>query len=273
MHEKYVVIIPTFNRVVHTQKILEELAKYANHVSDILICDSGSTDGTRPIAKKFGAKFLELNQGYYWTGAISCGLQWCSQRSVKNILIINDDISLSADFEINLLENINDLGDGSGVFIPHQVDLRGNSFYGYSQTNRGLKVMSSYDPTADVFAGNGCFVYLHNIDASNIVIPENIYPHYFGDLVLFLILKKLGYFIRVIPTIKVTHTSSTEIFKNENPLNCFFKKRSPFYLKSVICYTWILKAHTKRRSTAVGFLLNQFIMYLYSVKIWLQKKI
>lgn len=82
---KVVVIIPAMNEEKSIGKVIEELPK--NIVSDVLVCNNGSSDDTENVAKNAGAIVLnEPRPGYGW--ACLKGMEYASQMDRKPDIIV-----------------------------------------------------------------------------------------------------------------------------------------------------------------------------------------
>lgn len=89
---KIVVIIPAVNEEGSIGKVVDEIPK--DLVSEILVCNNGSTDNTKEVAESAGAIVLdELRPGYGW--ACLKGMEYASQMAEKPDIIcfIDGDFS------------------------------------------------------------------------------------------------------------------------------------------------------------------------------------
>ena len=88
------VVIPTFNRVGHLLSCLRCL-KSQTMVPRVIVCDSGSTDGTADeVARAFPeVTVLRGHSGMWWTGAVNLGLRYVigHARPDDSFLLLNDD--------------------------------------------------------------------------------------------------------------------------------------------------------------------------------------
>lgn len=55
-------VIPTLNEAASIGAVIREIP--ADYAGDIIVADSGSTDGTRDIARRAGARVVEVGHGY-----------------------------------------------------------------------------------------------------------------------------------------------------------------------------------------------------------------
>ena len=82
---KIVVIIPAINEEDSIGKVVAELPK--DLVSEVLVCNNGSTDNTKEVAQKAGATVLdEDRKGYGW--ACLKGMEYASQMEEKPDIVV-----------------------------------------------------------------------------------------------------------------------------------------------------------------------------------------
>ena len=82
---KILVIIPAINEENSIGKVVTEIPK--DLVSEIIVCNNGSTDQTEQVAKAAGATVLnESRKGYGW--ACLKGMEYASQLEFKPDIIV-----------------------------------------------------------------------------------------------------------------------------------------------------------------------------------------
>jgi len=82
---KILVIIPAINEENSIGKVIAEIPK--NLVSEIVVCNNGSTDRTEEVAKTAGATVLnEPRKGYGW--ACLKGMEYAAQLEIKPDIIV-----------------------------------------------------------------------------------------------------------------------------------------------------------------------------------------
>ena len=96
------VIIPVFNRLRHTQRVIECL-RAQTCVSDIkiLVVNDGSTDGTRNfLATQSDVTTLDGDGSLWWGGAIERGLQhvYANASEYDHVLFLNNDTWFAHDY-------------------------------------------------------------------------------------------------------------------------------------------------------------------------------
>ena len=101
------IIIPVFNRINDTKKIISNLRFKKLEEIKVLIIDDGSTDGTSEWLKsQKDLFFLRGNGKLLWGGAINLGLNYIIKNHPNDewILLINNDLEVKKDYVDNLLK-------------------------------------------------------------------------------------------------------------------------------------------------------------------------
>ena len=112
------VLIPVFNRLPHTQRVIESLRAQtcANDVSIVVIND-GSTDGTRDfLAAQADVITLQGDGSLWWGGAIDLGLRHVLPTAGSDdfVLFLNNDTWFAPDY-IERLVRVSREGGGAAV--------------------------------------------------------------------------------------------------------------------------------------------------------------
>lgn len=166
---KVIIIIPSFNRIRYTSKILEII--YRQNFTNLLIIltDSGSKDGTQLLAKKYNNVILiENSQDTWWAGAVSKACEYIMVNNIKYnyLVVLNDDVEFKDDMIKNLID-ISLKNADEFILCPAQISTNGE-YYGtnYSNTLR-IPVLNSKKMNLEfeiVDVVNGCLM----------LIPEKI---------------------------------------------------------------------------------------------------
>jgi GT2 family glycosyltransferase len=112
------VLIPVFNRLHHTQKVIEVLR--AQTIADnarIIVIDDGSTDGTDSYLKmQEDVITLKGDGNLWWGGAIECGLQYVLDKAKADdyVLFLNNDTWFGPDY-METLVNVSRMHGGAAV--------------------------------------------------------------------------------------------------------------------------------------------------------------
>lgn len=109
---KVVVIIPAFNEEASIPKVVAEIPAM---VSEILVCNNGSTDRTAEVAKEAGATVLTENRpGYGW--ACLKGMEYISEMELKPDIVVFLDGDYS-DYPAELTEVVSPIVDKDIDFV------------------------------------------------------------------------------------------------------------------------------------------------------------
>lgn len=271
MSEKIGIIIPTYNRIHHTRKIVTDLlTQFEDHQIEIAICDSGSTDGTQKFCKTIGLTIIQLSPSDYWSSTVNSGLRYFSDRALRYIIIMNDDVEINEGFSNQILSIIKTQNLQPSAFVASQKSITGHAFYGYSICNSRFNLLDRPVDDSKIFASNGCFLLLCNVLLKEVFVQDKLYPHYYGDLSLYfkLVLNQIP--ITLCKNIMIQQTSHTNRFSKENPITCFLKKRSPYYLPSMLAYPLQLALKYNDPKLGVRFFLNQCANYFVDAREWLR---
>lgn len=110
---KILVIIPAVNEENSIGKVIAEIPK--NLVSEIVVCNNGSTDKTEEVAKSAGATVLnETRKGYGW--ACLKGMEYASQLEIKPDIIVFIDGDYS-DYPEEMTNVVQPILDGNADFV------------------------------------------------------------------------------------------------------------------------------------------------------------
>lgn len=236
MGEKVAVIIPTYNRMNVTEKIVTKLCASTYRNIQIIICDSDSSDGTQKLfLDKENITFINVGNDRWWTGAINTGIRSAIGAGIHWILILNDDI----DIPITLIETMmsNMAGDRNIIASAAQV-TRAGIFLGmrYSKILKlpiPVSMLNVENNRVFVDSSNGCCL-LMAVDVLNGagLFDEKNCPHLAADVEFQLRAGRLGY-----PTICLTNTilhqqKPTDYYSQLRAHNILSFEGSPFRLSA-----------------------------------------
>lgn len=126
---KIFVLIPVFNRLPHTKKVLQSLRTQTLYQNlFIIVIDDGSTDGTAEFLQQQPDVLTLVGDGnLWWGGSIQKGLDYVTQLSPTEhdyVLFINNDTWFDRDYVEGLIEtslcNFN-AAVGSIIHEPEQI--------------------------------------------------------------------------------------------------------------------------------------------------------
>lgn len=112
------VLIPVFNRLHHTQRVIESLrAQTQASQVRIVVINDGSTDGTRDyLAGQADVTTLEGDGSLWWGGAIDLGLRHVLPTTSPDdyVLFLNNDTWFAPDY-VETLVRVSREGGGAAV--------------------------------------------------------------------------------------------------------------------------------------------------------------
>ena len=118
------VLIPVFNRLIHTRRVIQELRKQVlGEALRIIIIDDGSTDGTREfLAQQVDVTTLEGDGSLWWGGAIDLGLRHVLPLASKTdyVLFLNNDTWFAPNFIETLLRESLKAGGAAVGSVIHE---------------------------------------------------------------------------------------------------------------------------------------------------------
>jgi len=230
------IIIPTFNRVNETRNIILQLLSQDFNQYKIIICDSGSTDGTQNLESEFpDIIILNVGSDKWWTGATNEGIRYAQKNEFSSIVLLNDDLTIPENLLSVLIQNHKLYPDT--LLTTAQCDLNGQLYYG--SHFKGLlktRINNKFSNNSKfIECSNGCCVFiplsiLNTIGLTN----EILVPHTGGDISIFLRAKKFGYKCIVIPETIIYHTSSTDYVKKVSIHNILTNPGSALHLNTYI---------------------------------------
>jgi GT2 family glycosyltransferase len=232
---KLAIIIPTFNRIDETRSIIQQLLNQDFIDYKILICDSGSTDGTESLDEEFpGVKILHVGSNKWWTGAINAGIEYACQSGFPLTLLLNDDLKIPANLLTKLL--FYHTSNPDLIITPLQLDLKGNYYLGsvFSGILRSRRGVSEHTKSpVFIDSSNGCCLLIPTAYFKRIgPINENLIPHYGGDIYIYIRAKNCGIKCLAVPDIVIEQTSSTNYSGKINLKTMLFHPSSHVHLKT-----------------------------------------
>lgn len=240
MQKKILVIIPTFNRITITRRCVESLRAGTNVDVDLVICDSGSTDGT---GSEFSDKknIIVLNAGIkaWWTAAVNRGIEYALEHNQYDyVLVLNDDI----DIEKNLVEQLLNIAKEypSKIISPAQISATG-FFLGmtYSKLFKNFKVIYADQVTkpTEVQSTNGCCLLIP-IDVFKIVglFDELNCPQLAADVEFQIRAGRAGFPTIACPDIVITQHANTNYHRKLKLGTLLTYEGSPVHLAAYLAH-------------------------------------
>jgi GT2 family glycosyltransferase len=248
LRHQIAIIIPTFNRVNETRNIIQQLLRQDFNQFKIIICDSGSADGTQNLELEF-PDIIILNVGpdKWWTGAVNSGIQKAINEGFELLLVLNDDLIIPKDLISRLFEYSNQFP--STIITPVQKELSGqlyagSIFTGIFKFRENIRKLP--DEILQLDCSNGCCLLLPTEIIAVIGLTDEIkIPHVGGDLSIYLRSKNAGYKCIVVPDLLITHTSYTN-YSNKFPISTILTHpgsalhfKTYLYLGHTLFNSWI----------------------------------
>jgi GT2 family glycosyltransferase len=95
------IIIPSWNRADLLQSVLRSVSEQTYVLREVIVVDNGSTDGSSAIAAAAGARVIRLEENRGFAEAVNLGIR---AAAGDWLLILNNDVTLKADYIERLLE-------------------------------------------------------------------------------------------------------------------------------------------------------------------------
>ena len=270
------VLIPVFNRVELTKRILQSLQGQKSVNLKIIVIDDGSTDGTSEVLKNFQeVEVLKGNGDLWWAGAINLGLQHI-QKSIRKddfFLFINNDVEVDENFVSSLIlasdefggaavgSAIKDKVSGEITSIGAVANLKNFKIYDLlsDQKIKGMRAFENFYPVR-FLSGRGAIYPASCLIKGRVSMKPFLLPHYHADYEFSEQVTRLG-----IPLIVSTKTNlySTDGYGNEKKFDSilmkYFSKQSiynPIYRLNFyfLVGTWWERISFLPRSVAINCL-------------------
>lgn len=119
------VLIPVFNRLQHTRKVLDDLRRQTLATAlRLVVIDDGSTDGTGDfLAGQQDVVTLKGDGNLWWGGAIQVGLEyvWSQEPTdLDYVLFLNNDTSFDPGYVETLVKTSRSHGDAAVGSVIHE---------------------------------------------------------------------------------------------------------------------------------------------------------
>lgn len=226
---KISVVIPSFNRCAITQACIESLLVQSELPDLIILCDSGSTDGTQDLFRKYSAlTCLHLSSDCWWSAAVNAGIRKSLSEGCDATIILNDDVL----FDKDLIKNLRYWAERykDHIISPFQKTPSGG-YAGiiYQSLFKIPRCVNRLDELEiDVDVSNGCCLWIPS-EAFNRagLINEHDFPHLGGDHAFQLACKGKGFLTKAVPTPQIEQTFPTN-YNKVALVDAFAAINSPF---------------------------------------------
>jgi N-acetylglucosaminyl-diphospho-decaprenol L-rhamnosyltransferase len=256
------ILIPVFNRLGYTQRVIECLhSQKVDEILRFIVIDDGSTDGTQEfLASQHDITTLKGDGSLWWGGAIEIGLQLVLETGSKSdwILFINNDTQFNDKFVQCLLD----------VARRHAPAAVGSVICDEMKSSHLLSIGAELDTwrlhvrekltknrlwnsanglhSVDALSGRGTLYPFSAFQIAGTMRPSWI-PHYFADYELSVRISKAGFKLLVNEAAVIL--SADEFGNSYRPTGLrekFFSIRSASYLPAVIAFWWSASSSLER---------------------------
>ena len=249
------VVIPVFNRLNHTKKIIECLrGQTLKNYLKFFVVDDGSTDGTDTWLKKQSDIYTIKGNGYLlWGGAVNLALKNIFKlcKIEDWVLLINNDVEIKENYVESLLEIANkNYPSAVGSIIKNSEDkiisigpkvitksLEINDLL----LDDSIFINSDSIKNVDALSGRGVLYSIKSLIEVN-GLRSKIFPHYFSDYELSIRVRRKGYRLILSKQVVVYTDENFELIKKERKKKgIFFKlfsKKSYSLIYSKFFFWW-----------------------------------
>lgn len=238
MQNKILVLVPTFNRISITRRCVENLFSGTNLFFDLLISDSGSTDGTpEEFSTKENITVLNVSTEAWWTAAVNRGIEFALQRAAYDyILVLNDDIDIPTTLIEQLLTAAMEYPDC--IISPNQESAIGK-FLGmvYSKRTKHPTVIyaDAVQRPIEVDTTNGCCLLIPVSVFQKVgVFDELNCPQLAADVEFQLRAKAAGFITIACPSITIIQHKNTNYYRKLKLTNLLTYAGSPVHLAAYL---------------------------------------
>ena len=228
--KKLAVIVPSFNRKEVTKNCVTNLLDGAYLNVPVIICDSGSTDGTREaFVGQPNVSVINVGGDCWWTGAVNKGIEVILMNGYEFALLINDDIDIPPKLIESLLEKAR--LNPNKIISPAQKTSQG-IFLGVNYAGIFKSPITTWvsenNNQVDVESSNGCCLLIpaaifHKIG----MLDEKRCPHLYGDTEFQIRAWNHGVGTIVFPDIVINQHQNTNYFRRVQLRNLLTYKGSP----------------------------------------------
>jgi GT2 family glycosyltransferase len=205
------IVTPTFNRQAKLCRFLSAIEQQTYPNLQIIIIDSGSSDGTPILVRKRFPEItlIEVSDRNFWTGATNAGVRLALDRQIDFILTINDDVvilpthieclvSLAQQYHLDIVGNRIDYLDpidrvwSLGTYTDWGSDrLLKIAYNNIELTQIPDDVLKRELIAVDALPGNGVLISRSVFECVGLY-DAKFCPHYHADSELIMRAKKLA---------------------------------------------------------------------------------
>jgi GT2 family glycosyltransferase len=89
------VVVPNWNRLELTNRLLGQLRAQTYPITEVIVVDNGSKDGSAGAARERGARVIEMGHNAGFTGGVNRGIE---ETTTDLVAVVNNDIDLEPDW-------------------------------------------------------------------------------------------------------------------------------------------------------------------------------
>jgi len=237
---KLFVVIPTFNRKQITVNCIERLTAGTYKEFQIIVCDSGSSDGTSiALASYPSVSVLDVGSEKWWTGAVNEGVNFAINAGAEKVVVMNDDIFFSETLLADLLSK--SLQFQNTIISPLQITKNG-AFIGFRFSGifkRGTIIFKQANTPVDNYVdmSNGCCLLIPIAAFKKVgIFNSRMCPHYAGDTEFQLRANNYGFKTLVSTDIIIKQGTPTNTFPKLQLAKIFSSYISPVHINSYIAF-------------------------------------
>ncbi len=222
MNARVFSVTPVYNDIDHTLATVRTLLSLTPSLTEIVVVDNGSSDGTSDILREEHPEvtLLQGSEELLWSGAINIGVRYALEKGAEYVLIINNDLLLHPRFLNEHLIAAEAYPDAliSPKILMTDEPWRIFSMGGKIDWLKGVQVPIGHNTIdngrwdepmeADWLAGMVILVPAQ-VFRQGIWIDELTFPHYSSDSDFCIRAKKAGFTIIVWPKSRVYNKVSS----------------------------------------------------------------
>lgn len=207
---KVCAIIPVFNRWHETQISLDSLSGSDYPNLDVVVVDSGSTDGTSENIKKYEVTYLRISDKFWWAGAMNAGIRHALDNGADYILVYDCGTAVLPD-TVSKMVGVASRDPRSLLAAAlinsetRRIRWAGKTLhwlfplYRYNLNNKHVQIKeeggSKLVPTDTVF---GRVALINSASINEVgLFRDDIFPHYHADIEWALRAQKRGFWLYV----------------------------------------------------------------------------
>ena len=270
------VIIPVYNRIFETKKVINCLRKQTLIKKlKLIVVDDGSTDETRIwLEKQADIQTIKGNGSLFWGGAINIALKTIFKNCQINewVVLLNNDIEIKKNYIETLLKTAksnypsvigsiikkknNEIVSIGPKIISEKFKIE--DLYHQNFISKNLEIIKN----VDALSGRGVIYPIKSLLEVKGMRPL-FFPHYLADYELSLRVGRKGYNLMISMDAVVYTDEDFELIRHQRKKQNFifnlFSKKSTSLFYSKILFWW--EASNNKERISLPFRIIKFIIY------------